>query len=220
MTFADMISWENHERYLQQLTSHLRMDPPQNYTRPTLQQVLKADRQVFMYLIRVGTQLKRLPNNTLDLGVKLQEALQSYEVGFHLLPLPKDSQRAEGPGHQPQPSGNTYGNKGQYRPQPYKGKGGKSGGKGKSKGGKSVMPKFLLGRDNTNMDPLEDGFVSTFSKESVQMHLQVVNANWDGTCVAGTTASHRMPRKTTTKRCDSETASATWLRPVRPSMNA
>ena len=152
MTFADMISWENHERYLQQLTSHLRMDAPQNYTRPTLQQVLKADRQVFMYLIRVGAQLKRLPDNTLDLDAKLQEALQSYEVGFHLLPLPKAAPRTEGPGPQHQPAGNVYGNKGQYRPQPYKGKGGKTGGKSKSKGGKSVMPKFLLGRDNTNMD--------------------------------------------------------------------
>ena len=35
---------------------------------------------------------------------------------------------------------------------PYKGKGGGSNTKGKSKGGKSVLPKFLLGRDNTNMD--------------------------------------------------------------------
>ena len=70
MAFADMISWECHERYLQQLTSHL-LDPPQNYTRPTLQQVFKADRQVFMYLIRVGAQLKKLLDNTLDLDVKL-----------------------------------------------------------------------------------------------------------------------------------------------------
>ena len=125
------------------------MDPPQNYTRPTLEQVLKADRQVFMYLIRVGTQLKRLPDNTLDLDVKLQEALQSYEVGFHLLPLPKASQKAEGPGHQPQPSGNTYGNfgnKGQHRPQPYKGKGGKSGGKSKLiKGRKKCDAQILAG---------------------------------------------------------------------------
>ena len=30
MDFADILSWESHERYLQQLTSHLCMDPPQN----------------------------------------------------------------------------------------------------------------------------------------------------------------------------------------------
>ena len=89
MAFADILSWEAHERYLQQLTSHLRVDPPTGYTRPTLQQILKADRQVFMYLIRIGAQLKRLPDNKLDLDSKLFQALQSYEVGFHLLPLPK-----------------------------------------------------------------------------------------------------------------------------------
>ena len=90
MTFADMISWESHERYLQQLTSHLRMDPPQNYTRPTLQQVLKADRQVFMYLIRVGAQLKRLPNNTLDLDAsfkRLYSRMKSASI-FFLCPKP------------------------------------------------------------------------------------------------------------------------------------
>ena len=71
------------------MTSHLRVDLPTGYTRPTLQQILKADRQVFMYLIRIGAQLKRLPDNQLDLDSQLFQALQSYEVGFHLLPLPK-----------------------------------------------------------------------------------------------------------------------------------
>ena len=97
MCFADMISWEAHERYLQQLTSHLRADPPQNYLRPTLQQVLKADRQVFLYLVRIGVDLKRLPNNTLDLDTKIFEALHSYEVGFHVLPLPKTAVRTDTP---------------------------------------------------------------------------------------------------------------------------
>ena len=82
-------SGEDSMRRYQQLTSHLRVDLPTGYTRPTLQQILKADRQVFMYLIRIGAQLKRLPDNQLDLDSKLFQALQSYEVGFHLLPLPK-----------------------------------------------------------------------------------------------------------------------------------
>ena len=152
MAFADMLSWECHERYLQQLTSHLRMDPPQNYIRPSLQQVLKADRQVFMYLIRVGAQLKRLPDNTLDLDQKLFQALQSYEVGFHLLPLPKASSRPDSPS---QGGSQHFGKGGSWqhnRAQPYKGKGHQAGSKGKAKGGKGILPKFLLGRDNTNMD--------------------------------------------------------------------
>ena len=55
--------------------------------RPTLPQILKADRQVFLYMIRAGADLKRQPDNTLQLDTLIFTALQSYEVGFHLLPL-------------------------------------------------------------------------------------------------------------------------------------
>ena len=155
MTFADMISWEAHERYLQQLTSHLRNEPPPNFMRPALPQILKADRQVFLFLIRVGVDLKRQPDNSLQLDEKIFTALQSYEVGFHLLPLPKATQKAETPS-QPAHNAPSYGSgKGNWtdrRSHPYKGKGRGSHGKGKNKSGRSVLPKFLLGRDKTNMD--------------------------------------------------------------------
>ena len=49
--FADMISWNTHERYLPKLFSHLRKEAPQNYVSPSLQQVLKADRAAFTKLI-------------------------------------------------------------------------------------------------------------------------------------------------------------------------
>ena len=48
-----------------------------------------------MYMIGAGTWLKRLADNNLDMDVKLLQALQSCQVGFHLLPLPKAGQRAE-----------------------------------------------------------------------------------------------------------------------------
>lgn len=156
MAFADMVSWETHEKYLQQLTSHLRNDPPPGYVRPSLPQLLKVDRQVFLYLIQVGVELKRLPNNMLDMDTKLLEALHSYEVGFHLLPLPKANAKQDGPAvTEPQqtyaPSkGGWKGN----RFQPYKGKGSHGPGKGKQKGAKgaALLPKFLLGRDNVGVD--------------------------------------------------------------------
>ena len=157
LAFADMMSWEAHERYLQQLTSHLRTEPPPNFMRPSLPQVLKADRQVFLYLIRTGVDLKRQVNNTLELDEKIFVALQAYEVGFHLLPLPKSGQRTDAASPAAPPSHSNYqGGKGNQWPsnrsQPYKGKGGGAHGKGKGKSGKFVLPKFLLGRDNTNMD--------------------------------------------------------------------
>ena len=155
MTFPDLRSWESYERYLQQLTSHLRAEPPPNYMRPTLPQILKADRQVFLYLIRVGVDLKRQPDNTLLLDSMMLTALQSYEVGFHLLPLPQLGSKSGGPTAPSQ--GSTHDSKGKGgswgdRPSPYKGKGGGSSTNGKNKGGKAVLPKFLLGRDNTNMN--------------------------------------------------------------------
>lgn len=154
MAFADMISWEARERYLQELTGHLRMDPPPNYLRPTLPQILKADRQVFLHMIRAGVELKRLPDNALDMDTRIFTALHNYEVGFHLLPMPKgnpakvDESGPKNPAGYNSQKGQTW----QQRAQPYKGKG--YGGKGKGKGGKSgsLLPKFLLGRGNVNVD--------------------------------------------------------------------
>ena len=42
MACVDIISWEVHERYLQKLFSHLRQDPPENFLRVTIQQVMRA----------------------------------------------------------------------------------------------------------------------------------------------------------------------------------
>ena len=159
MAFADILSWEVHEKYLQQLTSHLRVDAPTGYLRPSLPQLLKADRQVFLYLIRVGVELKRLPNNLLDMDQKIMDALHSYEVGFHLLPLPKAAPKTEPQPTNAAPQGQGDG-KGSWkswqnnRSHPYKPKGGYGGGKGKQKGGKggNLLPRFLLGRDNVSTD--------------------------------------------------------------------
>ena len=63
--------------------------------RPTLPQILKADRQVFLHMIRAGADLKRQLDNTLQLDTLIFTALQSYEVGFHLLPLPKLATKPE-----------------------------------------------------------------------------------------------------------------------------
>ena len=69
------------------------------------------------------------------MDTKLFEALQSYEVGFHLLPLPKSTGRADPSQQGYQGSGAPSGAKGnawQQRSHPYKGKGHQGGGKGKN----------------------------------------------------------------------------------------
>ena len=125
MTLSDMISWDCDERYIQQLTAHLRGDPPPNYMKPTLPQVLKADRQVFLYMIRTGVELKRCADGTLGMDTAIFTALQSCEVGFHLLPFPKVGQKSEpaSTSSNATPTGQGKGNRwSSDRPQPYKGK--------------------------------------------------------------------------------------------------
>ena len=89
MACVDMISWEARERYLQKLFNHLRGDAPENFSKTTLQQVLKADRQVFLEMIKNDVAVRRQPDNTLQMDTAIFNALGAYEVGFHLIPLPK-----------------------------------------------------------------------------------------------------------------------------------
>ena len=104
-----------------------------------------------MHMIQRDVSMRRLPDNTLAMDTAILEAVASYEVGFHLMPLPKKVEKAE-PKQQPASSygGWQYGRRNQQ--QPY-GKGpGKAKGKGKSKRAAGMVPKELQGRDNVSMD--------------------------------------------------------------------
>ena len=81
--FIDALSWEAHERYLQTLFAHLGTEAPEGYVKPTLQQVLKAGRQVFLMMICKDVKVRRREDDTLEMDTELMLALQSYEVGFH-----------------------------------------------------------------------------------------------------------------------------------------
>ena len=93
------MSWNAHERYLRCLFGHLRSEPPEGFSRPTLQQVLRADRQAFLVLIRQDTSVRRDAFNALPMDADLMAALQSYEVGFNLAPFqrrPPTPRRSQG----------------------------------------------------------------------------------------------------------------------------
>ena len=90
--FVDILSWEVHERYLMMLFGHSRRPPPQGYQKTTLQQVLRADRGVFTKLIQDNIGLRRdATTGDLPMDEAIINALSSYDVGFHLMPLPKPS---------------------------------------------------------------------------------------------------------------------------------
>lgn len=75
------------------LFGHMRRDAPANYCKPTLQQVLRADRAVFAKLIQEDVLVRRDAANNQPVSDALVPALNSYDVGFRLIPLPKPPPR-------------------------------------------------------------------------------------------------------------------------------
>ena len=59
------------------LFGHLRDQPPENFSRTTLQQVLEADRQVFMFMIKHNVGVRRDAMNVLPMDTELLRALSS-----------------------------------------------------------------------------------------------------------------------------------------------
>ena len=156
--FVDILSWEVHERYLMMLFGHSRRPPPQGYQKTTLQQVLRADRAVFTKLIQDNVGLRRdTTTGDLPMDDAIISALSSYDVGFHLMPLPKPSHPTPPPKADPVKLNDQWTNPYNqfYHWSPYKAhKGGKGKGKGfKGKDRANLLPKALQNRDNVSTDP-------------------------------------------------------------------
>lgn len=86
--FAEVMSFDAHERYIQTLFSHLHREPPPGYQRCTVSQLVSADCQAWRRVIQDGVKPRRDENGVKPLDKALIEALQSYEVSFALIPLP------------------------------------------------------------------------------------------------------------------------------------
>ena len=193
--FIDAMSWESHGRYLQALFSHLRTEPPEGYVKPTLQQVLKADRQVFLTLIWQDVSVRRRDDDTLEMDAQIMEALKTYEVGFHLMPLPKpksgdskaqqsSSQRSSSPPSAWQPRGS----------QPYS-KGGNKGkpkGKGKGKRAANILPAELQNKGCVGVDDHNRRLCFNFNLNKCQdaAHGAECNRGWHLCMKKGCHAPH------------------------------
>ena len=155
--FVDILSWEVHERYLMMLFGHSRRPPPQGYQKTTLQQVFRADRAVFTKLIQDNVGLRRdATTGDLPRDEAIISALSSYDVGFHLMPLPKPANPTPSPKAHPAKVNDQWTNPYNqfYRWSPYKGHKGKGKGKGfKGKDRTNLLPKALQNRDNVSTDP-------------------------------------------------------------------
>ena len=65
----------------------LNAEPPPNYQSTTMNQILRADREVIMDL-HVVSDIRPVADGSKPLDASLKEALSDYNVAFHLLPLP------------------------------------------------------------------------------------------------------------------------------------
>eukprot|EP00435_Cladocopium_sp_Y103_P050176 s2135_g15.t1 len=142
--FAGVISFETHEKYVDKLLRRLNTDPPPNYHATSISQVLKADREVWIYMAQNVSDIRPAADGSRPLDKALHEALSDYNVTFHMLPLPMSSQSAYAPmrnkDENPREymSGSNFGGKGNQGRK----------GKGKNKGGgqgSSVAPRGIKG---------------------------------------------------------------------------
>ena len=110
------------ERWHRFLFNHLTSAPPPNFTKPTMEQILRADRQAWVKLAERVTTMKRSAAGDLPMDEELLKLESDSSISFHLLPMPAGKTKPLKP---PKPD------------KPPKG--------GKGKSGKGKAPKELLG---------------------------------------------------------------------------
>ena len=75
-------------KYRQALAQRLQEPPPPGYSKVSLQQLIRADRAVFLRASELTTTLKRSAGGQLPLDTILDAILLDPSVAYHLLPLP------------------------------------------------------------------------------------------------------------------------------------
>ena len=135
--FAQLISWDVHERYIDTLFKYVTRPAQPGYRKVSLRQVLRADKLAFAKLAEQGEDIRADATGELPLDIAMQSVLQEYELLVALLPLPE----TEGKGKKGKSK--AFGRQERYEPySPGFGKGYRNvtwkGGKGKgnAKGGK------------------------------------------------------------------------------------
>ena len=137
--FAGLISFSEHAKHIDKLMRRL-------YEPTCVPQILRAYREVWVFLSQCVPDIRKKADGARPLDAALHQALQDYNVAFHLLPLP---QQHGGSYAAVRSQENAGGFARDSRPSP---KGKKSKGYGKSNGGgSSLAPRGVagaVGRDN------------------------------------------------------------------------
>jgi hypothetical protein len=86
---ADLIRWETHEAWLREMFSHLTRSAPPGFMSPSLQQVLRADRELFVKMGEASRGgITACASGVLPLDEAMKVLMNSASVQFHFLPLP------------------------------------------------------------------------------------------------------------------------------------
>ena len=142
---AGLISYRRHEEYVDLLMKRLGAEPPPGYQTTSINQILRADREVFLHMSQNVADIRPLADGSKPLDGAILAALQDYSVAFHMVPLPAGAPSSSyGPWKKQEPEGE--GSK-QTKGKPYQ----KGKGKSKSKGGSARAPSGFpgcVGRDS------------------------------------------------------------------------
>ena len=96
--FANLIFFSKcHEHYIDRLPKSLNAEPPQNYQATSMAQIVRGDRQVWVYLSQNVSRICLAAVGTRPLDVALEAASNNYDVTFHLLPMPLQPSGAGAP---------------------------------------------------------------------------------------------------------------------------
>lgn len=132
------------EQYNRFIMSQLREQPPPGYSRVSIQQILKADREAFLRLAEKATDgIRRKANGELPLDGYLPDLESDPRVALHLLPLPNQGFGLSSKGSSIQAVGPP--------PKAGEAKSGKGKGKKKWKAPKN-MPPALQGKQSQTKD--------------------------------------------------------------------
>ena len=78
--FAQLISWDVHERYIDTLFKCVTRPAQPGYRKVSLRQVLRADKLAFAKLAEQGEDIRADANGKLPLDIAMQSVLQEYEL--------------------------------------------------------------------------------------------------------------------------------------------
>ena len=137
-------SFNTINKYHQALAQRMQEPPPPGYSRVSLQQLIRADRAVFLRAAELTTTLKRNSGGQLPLDNILSTILLDPSVAYHLLPLPVSGSSSAEPskdGKRPGPDASAS-----QRGAKHQKVGKKTGGPGAARKTSFAVPKELVGK--------------------------------------------------------------------------